>query len=107
MYRRTSLALAPAGPRLVVVAVDRPVAGNRNDCTAWKISDAKDAVDRTTVIADAATAAPAWSSRTATNAARKPAGSARLQVENGRPHSAGLDLAIFLISRRSGRANVL
>ncbi|WP_212732296.1 transposase [Streptomyces sp. V17-9] len=35
-----------------VVAVGRPVAGNRNDCKAWEISGAKDAVGRTTVIAD-------------------------------------------------------
>ncbi|MFH9245751.1 hypothetical protein ACH4NT_19960 [Streptomyces lydicus] len=32
---------------------------------------------------------------------------ARLQVENGRPCSNGLDLAIFLISRRSGNENAL
>lgn len=35
------------------------------------------------------------------SATRKSANLARLQVENGRPCSAGLDLAIFLISRRS------
>ncbi|WP_217251486.1 transposase [Streptomyces sp. AC602_WCS936] len=35
-----------------VVAVGRPVTGNRNDCKAWEISGAKDAVGRTTVIAD-------------------------------------------------------
>ncbi|MFF8638935.1 transposase [Streptomyces pilosus] len=36
----------------LVVAVGRPVAGNRNDCKAWELSGAKDAVGRTTVIAD-------------------------------------------------------
>lgn len=33
------------------LAVGRPVPGNRNDCKAWKPSDAKDAVDKATVIA--------------------------------------------------------
>ncbi|MEV7205429.1 MULTISPECIES: transposase [unclassified Streptomyces] len=36
----------------LVVAVGRPVAGNRNDCKAWELSGAKAAVGRTTVIAD-------------------------------------------------------
>ncbi len=36
----------------LVVAVGRPVPGNRNDCRAWEISGAKDAVSHTTVIAD-------------------------------------------------------
>ena len=37
----------------LVVAIGRPVPGNRNDCTAWEISGAKDAVGTTpTVIAD-------------------------------------------------------
>ncbi|MDQ0605423.1 hypothetical protein QF037_009768 [Streptomyces canus] len=36
----------------LVFAVGRPVAGNRNDCKAWELSGAKDAVGRTTVIAD-------------------------------------------------------
>ncbi|TWD11708.1 DDE superfamily endonuclease [Streptomyces sp. T12] len=36
----------------LVVAVGRPVTGNRNDCKAWEFSGAKDAVGRTTVIAD-------------------------------------------------------
>ena len=40
------------------------------------------------------------------SATRKSASLARLQVENGRPYSAGLDLAIFLTSRRSGSVNV-
>jgi hypothetical protein len=35
-----------------VVAVGRPVAGNRNDCKAWELSGAKDAVGHTTAIAD-------------------------------------------------------
>ncbi|MEU2552265.1 transposase [Streptomyces sp. NPDC013313] len=36
----------------LVVAVGRPLPGNRNDCAAWELSGAKDAVGRTTVIAD-------------------------------------------------------
>ncbi len=36
----------------LVVAVGRPVPGNHNDCKAWELSQAKDAVGRTTVIAD-------------------------------------------------------
>ncbi|MFF1325088.1 transposase [Streptomyces chartreusis] len=40
-----------ADSRLVVV-VGRPLPGNRNDCKAWELSGAKDAVGRTTVIAD-------------------------------------------------------
>ncbi|MFJ9588186.1 transposase [Streptomyces acidicola] len=35
-----------------VVAVGRPVPGNRNDCKAWGLSGAKDAVGNATVIAD-------------------------------------------------------
>jgi hypothetical protein len=46
-------------------------------------------------------------SSTTPSATRKSASLARLQVENGRPRSAGLDLATFLISRRSGRVKVL
>ncbi|MGW3683808.1 transposase [Streptomyces prasinus] len=36
----------------LVVAVGRPLPGNRNDCTAWEESGAKGAVGHTTVIAD-------------------------------------------------------
>ncbi|REK90999.1 IS5/IS1182 family transposase [Streptomyces inhibens] len=36
----------------LVVAVGRPVPGNRNDCRAWELSGAKDAIGKTTVIAD-------------------------------------------------------
>ncbi|MFF9607558.1 transposase [Streptomyces sp. NPDC014684] len=36
----------------LVVAVGRPVPGNRNDCKAWELSGAKAAVGRTPVIAD-------------------------------------------------------
>ncbi|MEV6995673.1 transposase [Streptomyces sp. NPDC093228] len=36
----------------LVVAVGRPVPGNRNDCKAWALSGTKDAVGRTMVIAD-------------------------------------------------------
>lgn len=35
-----------------VVVVGRSVSGNRNDCKAWELSDAKATVGRTTVIAD-------------------------------------------------------
>ncbi|MBB4981104.1 transposase [Streptomyces nymphaeiformis] len=35
-----------------VVAVGRPLPGNRNDCKAWELSGAKAIVDRATVIAD-------------------------------------------------------
>jgi hypothetical protein len=49
----------------LVVAVGRPLPGNRNDCKAWELSGAKAAVGRTTIIADGATEAPDWSSRTA------------------------------------------
>ena len=44
-------------------------------------------------------------SSTTPSATRNSASLARLQVENGRPCSAGLDLAIFLISRRSPSVN--
>jgi hypothetical protein len=44
-------------------------------------------------------------SSTTPSATRKSASLARLQVETGRPCSTGLDLAIFLISRRCGRVN--
>ncbi len=51
---------------------------------------------------------PSWlMSSTTPSATRKSAGLARLQVENGRSCSTGLDLTIFLISRRSGSVNVL
>ncbi|MCD9592384.1 transposase [Streptomyces sp. 8ZJF_21] len=36
----------------LIVAVSRPVSGNRNDCKAWELSGAKDAVGHMTVIAD-------------------------------------------------------
>ena len=36
----------------LVVAIGRPVSGNRNDCKAWELSGTKDAVGHTTVIAD-------------------------------------------------------
>jgi hypothetical protein len=36
----------------LAVAVGRPVPGNRNECKAWEVSGAKDAVGRTIVIAD-------------------------------------------------------
>ncbi|MER6778387.1 MULTISPECIES: transposase [unclassified Streptomyces] len=35
-----------------VVVVGRPLPGNRNDCRAWALSGAEEAVGRTTVIAD-------------------------------------------------------
>lgn len=36
----------------LVVAAGRPLPGNRNDCKAWELSGTKDAVGKTTVIAD-------------------------------------------------------
>jgi hypothetical protein len=36
----------------LVVAVGRPLPGNRNDCKAWELSGTKDTVSRSTVIAD-------------------------------------------------------
>jgi hypothetical protein len=36
----------------LVVTVGRPVPGNRNDCKAWELSGAKDAVGKARVIAD-------------------------------------------------------
>lgn len=36
----------------LVIAVGRPVTDNRNDCKAWELSGAKDAVGRATVMAD-------------------------------------------------------
>jgi len=49
---------------------------------------------------------PSWlMSSTTPSATRKSASLARLQTENGRPWPAGLDLAIFLISRRWPRVN--
>ncbi|MGW2785342.1 transposase [Streptomyces populi] len=36
----------------LVVAVGRPLPGNRNDCKAWELSGAKDAVGKAMVIAD-------------------------------------------------------
>jgi hypothetical protein len=36
----------------LVVAVGRPLPGNRNDCRAWELSGARAAVGKTTVIAD-------------------------------------------------------
>ncbi|MFK4103250.1 transposase [Streptomyces sp. NPDC019531] len=37
---------------LLVVTIGRPLPGNRNDCMAWELSGAKNAVGNTTVIAD-------------------------------------------------------
>ncbi len=50
-YSTNHQVVIDADPRLAV-AVGRPVPGNRNDCKAWGPSGAKDAVGRTTVIAD-------------------------------------------------------
>ncbi|NUH41963.1 transposase family protein, partial [Streptomyces samsunensis] len=36
----------------LIVAIGRSVSGNRNDCKAWELSGAKDAVGHMTVIAD-------------------------------------------------------
>ena len=50
-YSTNHQVVIDADTRLVVV-VGRPVPGNRNDCKAWEMSGAKDAVGKTTVIAD-------------------------------------------------------
>ncbi|MGY5058502.1 transposase family protein [Streptomyces sp. 900105755] len=50
-YATNHQVVIDADSRLVVV-VRRPLPGNRNDCKAWQLSGAKDAVGKTTVIAD-------------------------------------------------------
>ncbi|KUN81352.1 IS5/IS1182 family transposase [Streptomyces griseoruber] len=50
-YSTNHQVIIDADTRLVVV-VGRPLPGNRNDCKAWELSRAKDAVGRTTVVAD-------------------------------------------------------
>jgi hypothetical protein len=50
-YSTNHQVVIDADPRLVV-AVGRPLPGNRNDCKAWELSGAKATVGRTTVIAD-------------------------------------------------------
>ncbi|WP_331724205.1 transposase (plasmid) [Streptomyces longwoodensis] len=50
-YSTNHQVVIDADSRLVVV-VGRPLPGNRNDCKAWELSGAKDAVRCTTVIAD-------------------------------------------------------
>lgn len=50
-YATNHQVVIDADSRLVVV-VGRPLPGNRNDCKAWQLSGAKDAVGKTTVIAD-------------------------------------------------------
>lgn len=50
-YSTNHQVVIDADTRLVVV-VGRPLPGNRNDCKAWELSGAKEAVGRTTVIAD-------------------------------------------------------
>ena len=54
----------------LVVAIGRPVPGNRNDCKAWELSGTQEAIGRTTVIADGGYRGTAWSSRTAASATR-------------------------------------
>jgi len=50
-YSTNHQVVIDADTRLIVV-VGQPVPGNRNDCKAWALSGAKDAVGNTTVIAD-------------------------------------------------------
>ncbi|MCE7553161.1 transposase [Streptomyces thermodiastaticus] len=50
-YSTNHQVIIDADTRLVI-AVGRPLPGNRNDCKAWEDSGAKAAVGRTTVIAD-------------------------------------------------------
>jgi hypothetical protein len=63
-YSTNHQVVIDAGTRMVV-AVGRPLPGNRNDCKARELSWAKAVVGTTTVIGTAATRAPAWSSHTA------------------------------------------
>jgi hypothetical protein len=51
LYSTNHQVVIDADTRLVVT-VGRSLPGNRNDCKAWGLSGAKDAVGRTTVIAD-------------------------------------------------------
>jgi hypothetical protein len=50
--RRTNHQVVIDADTRLVVAVGRPLPGNRNDCKAWELSGAKVAVGRTTVVAD-------------------------------------------------------
>ncbi|MGW2240402.1 transposase [Streptomyces sp. NPDC001759] len=50
-YSTNHQVVIDADTRLVVV-IGRPVPGNRNDCKAWELSGAKEAIGRTRVIAD-------------------------------------------------------
>lgn len=50
-YSTNDQVVIDADTRLIV-AIGRPLPGNRNDCKAWELSGAKDAVGKTTVIAD-------------------------------------------------------
>ncbi len=50
-YSTNHQVVIDADTRLVAV-VGRPLPGNRNDCKAWALSGAEEAVGRTTVIAD-------------------------------------------------------
>lgn len=50
-YSTNHQVVIDADPRLVA-AVGRPLPGNRNECKAWELSGAKDAVGKTMVIAD-------------------------------------------------------
>jgi hypothetical protein len=68
-YSTNHQVVVDADPRLVV-AVGRPLPGNRNDCTAWELSGAKATVAAPRSSPTAATGAPVCSSRTAANQAR-------------------------------------
>ena len=79
--------------------------GTGGNCRARSRSVSR--AGRGTPSSRSSTRRPSWlRSSTTPSATRKLASFARLQVENGRPCSAGLDLAIFLISRRFGRVKV-
>jgi hypothetical protein len=54
----------------LVVAIGRPLPGNRNDCKAWELSGAKQPSARPPSSRTAATGALAWSSHTAARKAR-------------------------------------
>ncbi|GHE98419.1 hypothetical protein GCM10018772_23560 [Streptomyces fumanus] len=68
-YSTNYQVVVDADPRLVV-AVGRPLPGNRNDCKAWELPGAKDAVGRTTVIADGSYRGTSLAISTAVSAAR-------------------------------------
>ncbi|MHC5699886.1 transposase [Streptomyces tirandamycinicus] len=78
----------------LVVAVGRPLPGNRNDCRAWELSGAKEAVGKTTVIADGGYRGTGLVIRTAARKdrpnSRPGGGTQRLPPQGPRPRRARL-----------------